>query len=124
MFDFIKTGGTVGVSIIIIFGITSVVLFGVGLNYLLSKKSYKTEHFERIREYILLFGSLSFLTGCASQLLGFYEAFIAIKEAADIAPYIVMEGFLVSCIAPLCGLTFLSLSFVLWYVLKMKKSRI
>jgi hypothetical protein len=43
--------------------------------------------------YILMFGSLSFIFGLLAQAIGMFQAFEAIQQAGDISPALVAGGF-------------------------------
>jgi len=68
--------------------------------------------------YILLFGSLSFIIGILFQAYGFFIALGAIADAGDIAMSLMARGLKLSMIAPVYGLIILLLSIISWGVLK------
>ena len=68
--------------------------------------------------YILLFGSLSFIIGILFQAYGFFIALGAIADAGDIAMSLMARGLYLSLIAPVFGLIILLLSLISWGVLK------
>jgi hypothetical protein len=67
--------------------------------------------------YILMFGSLSFIFGLLAQAIGMFQAFEAIQQAGDISPALVAGGLRVSMIAPLYGVFWFILSIPIWVVL-------
>lgn len=68
--------------------------------------------------YILMFGSLSFIFGLLAQAIGMFQAFEAIQQAGDISPALVAGGLRVSMIAPLYGVFWFILSIPIWVVLR------
>ena len=56
--------------------------------------------------------------GLLGQTVGIYIALTAIRQASDVAPWIVLEGFMVSFTPTLLGLVILTASALLWYGLK------
>lgn len=70
--------------------------------------------------YILMFGSLSFIIGLLGQAIGMLGAFDAMESAGDIAPGLVAGGLKVSMIAPLYGMLFFIVSIPFWMVIREK----
>jgi len=64
-------------------------------------------------------GGIALLFSFFYQVLGLYQAYQFIQEAADISPGIVMGGVFVSFYAPLFGLFVCLLACSLWYAIKM-----
>jgi len=62
-------------------------------------------------------GLFSMITGIFGQLLGFYSAFSAIQQAADISPALVFAGIKVSMITTLYGILIYLFSILLWFLL-------
>lgn len=75
--------------------------------------------------YILMFGSLSFIFGLLTQAIGMFQAFEAIQKAGDISPALIAGGLQVSMIAPMYGAFWFILSIPVWVVLRemLKKHR-
>lgn len=67
---------------------------------------------------ILQLGLLCLFLGVLAQTIGLVQALGAIRAAGDISPSIVIQGFMVSLIAPLYGLSICLISVVLWLYLK------
>jgi len=63
-------------------------------------------------------GSLALAFGLLSQIVGITEALVAIREAADISPQIVMEGALISFYAPIWGFMVFIFSTFIYFILK------
>ena len=66
--------------------------------------------------YILMFGSLSFIFGLLTQAVGMFQAFEAIQQLGDISPAMVAGGLQVSLIAPLYGVFFFIISIPVWVI--------
>lgn len=73
--------------------------------------------------YILMFGSLSFIIGLLGQAIGMIAAFEAIYQAGDISPGLIAGGIRVSMIAPLYGVFYFILSIPLWVVVREKAKK-
>ena len=73
--------------------------------------------------YILMFGSLSFIIGLLGQAIGMFAAFEAIYQAADISPGLIAGGIRVSMIAPVYGLFYFILSIPLWMLVREKAKK-
>ena len=58
------------------------------------------------------------LLGFLGQTAGIYIALTVIREAAEIAPWIVVQGFMVSFTSTLMGMAILAVSALAWYGLK------
>lgn len=70
--------------------------------------------------YILMFGSLSFIIGLLGQAVGMIAAFEAIYQAKDISPGLIAGGIRVSMIAPVYGMLIFIISIPLWMVVREK----
>lgn len=114
MFDFLKTGGILGMSMITCCAIL-VLIFTIVKGYDVFKRGVYDKNG---LVGIIFFGSLAPLIGIIWQMIGMMQAFTAIREAADISPSIVMGGIKVSMYAPLFGLIVLFFSAILWFILK------
>lgn len=68
--------------------------------------------------YILMFGSLSFILGLLAQAIGMFQAFEIIQGVKDISPSLVAGGLRVSLIAPLYGAFFFIISIPVWMILR------
>lgn len=67
---------------------------------------------------ILLFGSLSFITGIIAQAHGLSQALGVIAKVKDISVSLMAAGFKLSFIAPIYGLMLFMLSLIFWALLK------
>jgi hypothetical protein len=116
-----KMGGPFFMFIITLLGL-SMFFFAVksGIKIFV-KKNYSGKG----NNYILMFGSLSFIFGLLAQAIGMFQAFEAIQQAGDISPALVAGGLRVSMIAPLYGVFWFILSIPIWVVLReiVKKHR-
>ena len=114
MFNFLRTGGILGMSMItccalLVLIFTFVKGYDVFVRGNIDKKGLVG---------ILFFGSLAPLIGIIWQMIGMMQAFTAIQEAADISPAIVLEGIKMSMYAPMFGLIILFFASILWFILK------
>lgn len=69
-------------------------------------------------DYILLFGSLSFMVGVLGLGIGLSSAMNAIQQAGDISVALVAGGIKVVLITPIYGLFLFLISLCIWGVLK------
>ena len=109
-----KTGGPFFMFIITLLGLSMfffVVKSGIKI---FVKKNYSGKGIN----YILMFGSLSFIFGLLAQAIGMFQAFDAIQQAGDISPALVAGGLRVSMIAPLYGAFWFILSIPIWVVFR------
>ena len=67
---------------------------------------------------ILFWGGINAVLGFYGHFLGIYLAMQAIKEANDIMPSIVAEGYAISLTTILTGLFIFLLSAILWFFLR------
>ncbi len=67
---------------------------------------------------ILFWGVFAAVLGLLGQTVGIYIALTAIRAATDVAPWIVVEGFMVSFTPTLLGLLILTVASLVWYGLK------
>ena len=66
---------------------------------------------------ILFWGSLTAVMGLLGQIMGLWNAILAILTATDISPHIVMMGFRMSFNTTIFGLIMLIIAGIAWYVL-------
>ncbi len=116
LFELLKMGGPLFMSIVTIFGIAMVFYAVKTTIKVVVKKEYNLNGVN----YILMFGSLAFIFGILGQAIGMFEAFAAVQEAGDISPGLVAAGIRVSMIAPLYGLFYFILSIPIWVILREK----
>ena len=116
-----KTGGPFFMFIITLLGL-SMFFFAVksGIRIFM-KKDYSGKGLD----FILMFGSLSFILGLLGQAIGMFQAFEVIQEAGDISPSLVAGGLRVSMITPLYGIFYFILSIPVWVIFReiVKKHR-
>jgi hypothetical protein len=112
-------GGALFMTIVTLLGL-AMVFFTVRSYF---KVFVKKEHSPAGINFILMFGSLSFIIGLLGQAVGMFAAFQAIQEAGDISPNLVAGGLRVSMIAPLYGLLIFIVSIPLWMVVREKVKR-
>ena len=65
---------------------------------------------------IIFIGSFAFLFGLLGQIIGLYNALLAIQAASDISPGIMAGGLRVSLIAPLYGFVLFLISSIVWFI--------
>jgi biopolymer transport protein ExbB/TolQ len=85
----------------------------------------KKDYSGRGLNFILMFGSLSFILGLLAQAIGMFQAFEVIQRVGDISPALVAGGLRVSMIAPLYGVAYFILSIPVWVIFReiVKKHR-
>ena len=67
---------------------------------------------------VLFWGGFAAILGLLGQTVGIYIALTAIRQASEVAPWIVLEGFMVSFTPTLIGLVILTVASLVWYGLK------
>lgn len=67
---------------------------------------------------VLFWGGFAAVLGLLGQTVGIYVALTAIRAATEVAPWIVLEGFMVSFTSTLIGLVILTAASLIWYGLK------
>jgi hypothetical protein len=67
---------------------------------------------------ILFWGGFAAVLGFLGQTVGIYIALTAIRSASEIAPWIVVEGFMISFTPTLIGLAILTVAALVWFSLK------
>ncbi|HPG42013.1 MAG TPA: hypothetical protein PLP19_21885 [bacterium] len=73
---------------------------------------------------ILFWGILSVVCGFLSHYSGIYLAVNAIRQAADISPQLILEGYASSLVAIIAGLWIFIISAIIWYIYKAKIHKI
>lgn len=61
-------------------------------------------------------GLFALIVGITGQLVGFYYAFSAIEEAADISPAMIFGGIKVSLITTIYGILIFLFGMLLWFI--------
>ncbi len=69
---------------------------------------------------ILFIGAFGFLFSWFYRMLGMYGAFLAIQNAGDISPALVVGGLRVSLIAPLYALFLFLVTCLIWFLFRNK----
>ncbi|MCD4833444.1 MAG: MotA/TolQ/ExbB proton channel family protein [Bacteroidales bacterium] len=67
---------------------------------------------------IIFIGSFAFLFGLLGQIIGLYNALLAIQAAGDISPALMAGGLRVSLIAPLYGFVLFLISGIIWFIFR------
>jgi len=121
LFKYFYEGGPFFMGIVTIAGF-AMVFFAVKTGIRIStKKDFSGKGLD----FILMFGSLSFILGLLAQAIGMFQAFGVIQQVKDISPSLVAGGLRVSMIAPLYGAFWFILSIPVWVVFReiVKKHR-
>ena len=84
------------------------------LNYYSENKDLKK--LAKQNSFIIFIGSFAFLFGLLGQIIGLYNALLAIQAAGDISPGLMAGGLRVSLIAPLYGFILFLISSVVWFI--------
>jgi biopolymer transport protein ExbB/TolQ len=82
------------------------------------KSDNNNEKLNRQNSAILFIGSFAFLFGLFGQILGLYNALVAIQTAGDISPALMAGGLKVSLVAPLYGFGIFLISGIVWFVFR------
>ena len=106
----------IGMGIIIVSVVKAGELFG--------SKSLGRSRLESGLNGIILWGGLSAVLGFLAHFWGLYMAMLAIREANDISPAIVADGFAVSLITILFGLLIFLLSALAWMLLRWRLKKL
>ena len=73
---------------------------------------------------IVFWGAIAAIFGFFAHYLGVYYAMLAIYRANDISPAIVANGYSMSLITILTGLTIFMVSAIIWFVLRWRYKQI
>lgn len=111
---FFVEGGPVFMLVITIFGLLMLASAG----YKIFRMVVRKESDLLLLNYILMFGSLSMITGILGQGIGLFQAMEAIQAAGDISPALIAGGFRVSMITPIYGIMIFIISLIFWGILK------
>ena len=109
-------GGPIFMSILTLLLLVMVIWFIYHL--IVAVKSNQPDREEALRKvgYGKSIGLFAMITGIFIQLLGFYNGFAAIEEAADISPALIFTGIKISMITTLFGIFIYLLSLLLWFI--------
>lgn len=121
LFKYFYEGGPLFMAIVTIAGLAMIFFSVKSAIRIFVKKDFSGSGVN----FILMFGSLSFILGLLAQAIGMFQAFEAIQQAGDISPALIAGGLRVSMIAPLYGAFYFILSIPAWVVLReiVKKNR-
>ncbi len=114
LFKYFYEGGPLFMSVITATGL-AMIFFAIksGVD-IFGRKNYSGREIN----YILMFGSLSFILGLLAQAIGMFQAFEIIQRVGDISPSLIAGGLRVSMIAPLYGIFFFIISIPVWMFLR------
>ncbi len=117
MFKLFYMGGALFMSILsilLLIVIISTVYTAAGITY---RKIITLEAFKQRASYIRGVGLFAMITGILGQLIGLYEAFMAIEKARDISPSLMAGGLKISMITTLYGIFIYLFSLALWFAM-------
>lgn len=117
MFELFYTGGPLfmGILTILFFIILAIAAYH---SVIILKNDFKDINESRKKlKYIKSLGLFAFVTGIMGQLIGLYNAFMAIENAMEISPAILAGGLKVSLITPIYGALILLISYLIWIIL-------
>ena len=72
---------------------------------------------------ILFWGAFAAVLGFLGQCLGIYNAMLAIRQASEISPAVIAEGFFVSFTSTMIGVAILVVSALCWFALRVWANR-
>jgi len=114
MTHFFIEGGPGFMIAITVSWITMLLFSGLKIFRMVKKQEFDLQ----LLNYILLFGSLSFMLGVLGLGIGLSQAMNAIYHAGDISISLIAEGIRVSMITPIYGFIFFMISLCIWAILK------
>ncbi|HYW96970.1 MAG TPA: MotA/TolQ/ExbB proton channel family protein [Bacteroidales bacterium] len=117
MFELFYEGGALFMGILSILLLLVIIATVSTVTGIIGRKFEKPGSFNQRAGYIRAVGLFAMITGILGQLIGLYEAFIAIQNAGDISPALVAGGFKVSMITTLYGIFIYLFSLILWFVM-------
>ncbi|MFA6402732.1 MAG: MotA/TolQ/ExbB proton channel family protein [Salinivirgaceae bacterium] len=106
--------GFMGVLTLLLVITTAWIIYHFIIGY--NSKQTNQEKLLRKIDYGKSMGLFAMVTGIFGQLIGFYFAFSAMEQAADISPTMVFGGIKASMITTLYGIIIYLFSFILWFV--------
>jgi len=122
MLDFLVTGNTLRMSVILTIGVIILVVSIIEVVRRITKQDY-TLLDDRLMLSIKALGGIAGIAGVFFQTQGLYQAYQAILEAADISPIILIKGVFVSFYTTFFGLGVFLVSYIIWYLLKLTRMR-
>lgn len=119
MFDLFYMGGPVFMSILTLIFIAMIVVFVVNGLPVLNGKLAGDNAYRKIA-YIKSVGLFGLMVGILEQLIGLYQAFIAIEMVGEISPAMLAGGIKVSMISTIYGMIIYVISYLIWLGLSTK----
>ena len=117
MLDLLVEGGLYFTIPLTVLALLALILIVWGIWVFFRDRSDKAA-FRRRLELLLHVGLLGFIVGIFGQALGLYQMLKAIEGVGQVSPALVAGGLAVSAIAPLYGLSILTVSFIAWITLR------
>jgi hypothetical protein len=117
MIELIRMSGPTG-TIHVLLAVVILVIVGRRVMQLMGGAFVPGPEWDASVNGILFWGGFAAVLGLLGQTVGIYIALTVIRDAAEIAPWIVVEGFMVSFTPTLIGLLILSFALLAWYALK------
>ncbi len=119
MFIFLFEGGIVGMTVVMLTGLTAIVWSLLTLIKFLKVGFVTKRHLDAI----LFLGSLSFFIGALWQGIGLSQALSFIQSSPSISPAVVAGGIRVNMIAPITGAILFSIAGIFWFILRYLNAR-
>lgn len=119
MFELFYMGGPLFMGILSILLLIVIVISVVFLIKALNRQVNSPVIFRQQLKYIRSVGLFAMVTGILGQLIGLYDAFIAIEAAGDISPALIFGGLKVSMITTLYGIFIYLFSLLLWFIISL-----
>jgi hypothetical protein len=117
MFDLIRMSGPTG-WIHVLLGVVILIIAARRVMQLTGGGFVAGPEWDASVNGVLFWGGFAAVLGLLGQTVGIYIALTAIRAATEVAPWIVLEGFMVSFTPTLMGLAILTLALLIWYGLK------
>ncbi len=120
MFDFLIEGGLQFTLTLTALLLINILLIGRNTSFLYAGKFKNAAEANLLISYVLYLGVFTLTIGILGQLVGLYEAFIAIEQIGDISPALLAGGLRVSSITTLYGFGIFVFAYISWMLLKWK----
>ena len=116
MFELFYMGGPLFMGILSLLLLVVIVLALAFGTKAYNNQVKNVENFRNQMGYIKSVGLFAMVTGILGQLIGLYQAFVAIEQAGDISPSMLTGGLKVSMITTLYGVFIYLFSILLWFL--------
>lgn len=123
MFDLIRVSGPCGL-LAAILGLVVLVLVVIKTVQLARRNMTPGRAWESSLNTIIFWGAYAAVLGFLGQCYGIYEAMLAIRQAGELSPVVVVMGFAVSFTSTLIGVGALAFAALCWFALRFWSQRV